>query len=106
QRLVPLLLQLSQRSNDLIHLIAFGMTALSLQVERIPRPRCVVYGQDGLTTRKEWAVISQRHFARVGLMTQKAAWRGTEDALEKGYILRWKVGARRFEYAIHWKGTN
>jgi hypothetical protein len=40
QRSVPLLLQLSQRSNDLIHLIAFGMTANGLQVELIPRPRC------------------------------------------------------------------
>jgi hypothetical protein len=39
-------------------------------------------------------------------MTQKAAWRGIEEALEKGYILRRRVGAQRFEYAIRWKGTN
>jgi len=61
---------------------------------------------DGQEGRREWAVISQRHFARAGLMTQKAAWRGIERALEKGYILRRRVGAQRFEYAIRWKGTN
>jgi hypothetical protein len=66
----------------------------------------VVYGQDGRPTHKEWAVISQRHFARAGLMTNKAAWRGIEGALEKGYILRRQVGARRFEYSIRWRGTN
>jgi len=66
----------------------------------------VVYTQDGHTLRKEWAMISQRHFARAGLMTSKAALRGIQGALEKGYILRRKVGARRYEYAIRWKGTN
>jgi hypothetical protein len=60
-------------------------------------------GQDG---RQEWARISQQHFARVGLMTNKAAWRGIEGALKKGYILRRKVGAQRYEYAIRWRGTN
>jgi hypothetical protein len=62
QRLVSLLLQLSQRSNDLIHLIAFGMTALSLQVERIPRPKCsedVVAPADAWFTKK---VCTDRHY--------------------------------------------
>jgi hypothetical protein len=61
---------------------------------------------DGPEGRKEWARISQQHFARVGLMTNKAAWRGIEGALKKGYILRRKIGAQRYEYAIRWRGTN
>jgi hypothetical protein len=61
---------------------------------------------DGPDGRQEWAVISQRHFARAGLMTNMAAWRGIQEALEKRYILRRKVGARRFEYSIRWRGTN
>jgi hypothetical protein len=60
-------------------------------------------GQDG---HQEWVLISQRHFARAGLMTSKAALRGIQEAFKKGYILRRKVGARCYEYAIRWKGTN
>jgi hypothetical protein len=61
---------------------------------------------DGQEGRREWAVISQRHFARAGLMNSKAAQRGIKGALDKGYILRRRVGAQRFEYAIRWRGTN
>ena len=64
------------------------------------------YDQHGQATRQEWARISQRHFARAGLMTNMAAWRGLERALDKGYIRRRKVGARSYEYAIRWRGTN
>jgi hypothetical protein len=66
----------------------------------------VVYTQDGSTTRKEWATISYRHFARAGLMASKAAQRGIKEALDKGYIERRKVGARRYEYRLRWRGTN
>jgi hypothetical protein len=64
------------------------------------------YDQHGQSQRREWATISQEHFARAGLMTNKAAWRGIKEALGKGYILRRKVGAQRYEYAIRWRGTN
>jgi hypothetical protein len=60
-------------------------------------------GQDG---RQEWATISQRHFARAGLMTSKAAQRGIKEALEKRYIVRRPLEARRYQYAIRWRGTN
>jgi hypothetical protein len=46
----------------------------------------------GNAKRREWATISQEHFASAGLMTNKAAWRGIKQALEKGYIVRRKVG--------------
>jgi hypothetical protein len=65
-----------------------------------------VYGQDGHSTRQEWAAISKRHFARAGLMDYKSAQRGITGALDKGYILRRRVGAQRFEYAIRWRGSN
>jgi hypothetical protein len=61
---------------------------------------------DAHGNRREWARISQRHFARAGIMSNKDAWHGIERALEKGYIVRQKVGARRYEYAIRWRGTN
>jgi hypothetical protein len=60
-------------------------------------------GADG---RRAWVTLSYRHFARAGLMTSKAAQRGIKAALDKDYILRRQVGARRYEYAIRWKGTN
>jgi len=60
-------------------------------------------GQDG---RQEWATISYRQFARAGLMTSKAAQRGIQEALAKHYIVRRPVGARRYQYAIRWRGTN
>lgn len=56
--------------------------------------------------RQEWARISQRHFARAGIMSNKDAWHGIEGALEKGYIRRRNIGARSYEYAIRWRGTN
>ena len=64
------------------------------------------FDEHGHAQRREWATISQEHFARAGLMTKKAAWRGIKDALDKGYILRRKVGAQRYAYAIRWRGTN
>jgi len=64
------------------------------------------FDKHGHAQRREWATISQEHFARAGLMTKKAAWRGIKEALDKGYIKRRKVGAQRFEYTIRWKGSN
>jgi hypothetical protein len=61
---------------------------------------------DGADGRREWVALSYRHFARIGLMTSKAAQRGIKSALDKGYILRRNVGARRYEYALRWRGAN
>jgi len=52
----------------------------------------VVQLPDGRTTRKEWARISQRHFARAGIMSNKDAWHGIEGALKEGYVLRREAG--------------
>jgi hypothetical protein len=61
---------------------------------------------DGPDGRREWARISKRDFARAGLMDDKNAWLGIREALKKHYILRRRVGARSYEYAIRWRGTN
>jgi hypothetical protein len=55
---------------------------------------------------KEWARISQRHFVRAGITSNKFAAQGIKQALEKGYIMRRQVGKQSFEYAIRWRGTN
>ena len=34
------------------------------------------------------------------------AERGIKRALAKGYITRRRIGARGYEYAIRWKGSN
>jgi hypothetical protein len=65
-----------------------------------------VVNQDGHPTRREWAEISQRHFARAGIMSNKYAWQGIDGALKQGYIVRRQIGKNRFEYAIRWKGAN
>ncbi len=61
---------------------------------------------DGHDGRREWAKMSKRDFARAGLMDDKNAWLGLRTALAKHYILRRRVGARSYEYAIRWRGTN
>jgi hypothetical protein len=66
----------------------------------------VVYGQDGHSGRKEWAPLTKRHFVRAGILSRPQAEMGLKQALAKGYIVRRSLGVRRFEYAIHWKGTN
>jgi hypothetical protein len=66
----------------------------------------VEYGQDGHSGRKEWAPLTKRHFVRAGILSRSQAEMGLKQALAKGYITRRSLGARRFEYAIRWKGTN
>jgi hypothetical protein len=66
----------------------------------------VEYDADGQSRHKEWARITQRHFARAGIMSNKLASQGIKQALEKGYILRRQVGPQAFEYAIRWRGAN
>jgi hypothetical protein len=66
----------------------------------------VEYDAQGQPRHKEWAKISQRHFVRAGLTSNKFASQGIKQALEKGYIRRRQVGPQAFEYAIRWRGTN
>jgi hypothetical protein len=56
--------------------------------------------------RREWAPLTKRHFVRTGMLSRSQAEAGIKRAIEKGYIRRRQIGARRFEYAIRWKGTN
>jgi len=60
-------------------------------------------GQDG---RREWAPLSVRHFARAGILSRSKAELGIKEGLERGYILRRRAGAQRFEYSIRWRGSN
>jgi hypothetical protein len=66
----------------------------------------VVKIQDGQPIRREWAEISQRHFARTGIMSNKDAWNGIAGTLEQGYILRRQKGKNRFEYSVRWRSAN
>jgi hypothetical protein len=64
------------------------------------------YGQHGNARRREWAPLSVRHFLRAGLSSRSQAEMGIKQALGKGYIMRRRLGAGGFEYAIRWRGTN
>jgi hypothetical protein len=98
-------LQLPREFDAILALEPKPVTQVVLEVLRqtIGTP---VYDQFGNTQRKEWARISQRDFSRAGIMSKKDAAYGIEGALKQGYIVRRKVGAQRFEYAIRWKGSN
>jgi hypothetical protein len=40
------------------------------------------------------------------MLAHRHATKGIADALDKGYIERRLIGARRYEYRLRWKGTN
>jgi hypothetical protein len=56
--------------------------------------------------RREWAPLTLRYFVRARILSMSKAEEGIKQALAKGYIERRPLGARRFEYRLHWKGTN
>jgi hypothetical protein len=56
--------------------------------------------------RREWAPLTVRHFVRARMLAHRHATKGIADALDKGYIERRLIGARRYEYRLRWKGTN
>ena len=56
--------------------------------------------------RREWAPLTVRHFVRAGVLSLAQTERGIKRALAKGYIKRRRIGARGYEYAIRWKGSN
>jgi hypothetical protein len=56
--------------------------------------------------RREWAPMTLRYFVRARILSMSQAEEGIKQALTKGYIERRKLGARRYEYRLRWKGTN
>jgi hypothetical protein len=57
-------------------------------------------------SRREWAPLTKRHFERAKKLSGAQAQRGITRALDRGYIERQKLGARRYEYRLRWKGSN
>jgi hypothetical protein len=68
--------------------------------------RTIGWEGDGPGDRREWVHLTVRHFVRAGVLSRAQAERGIKRALAMGYITRRKVGDRRYEYAIRWRGTN
>ena len=58
---------------------------------------------DGPQGRKEWVQFSTHALADAALMSRSAACRGLTEAVQKGYLVRRRVG-RSWEYAIRWRG--
>jgi len=63
------------------------------------------YDPSGYGERREWAVISTRHFVKKGIMSHSAARRGLSKAVQAGYLRKRRRG-RGFEYALKWRGVN
>ena len=49
--------------------------------------------------------LSYAYFMRGGRMSQQSVWRGLQTAVERGYLLRERVGKQQWKYAIAWKGA-
>jgi hypothetical protein len=47
--------------------------------------------------------LSYAYFMRGGRMSQQSVWRGLQTAVERGYLLRQRVGKQQWKYAIAWK---
>lgn len=47
--------------------------------------------------------LSYGYFMRGGRMSQQSVWRGLQIAVERGYLLRERVGKQQWKYAIPWK---
>jgi hypothetical protein len=47
--------------------------------------------------------LSYGYFMRGGRMSRQSVWRGLQEAVELGYLLRRQVGKQQWEYAIQWK---
>jgi hypothetical protein len=63
----------------------------------------VGYAGQSETGRREWVVLSKRHFERRGLMSESQARRALGYAVSKGYLLRRRRGQQRWEYAVHYR---
>jgi len=63
----------------------------------------VGYAGEGEHGRREWVVLSLRHFEHRGLMGRDAAKLGLVEAVEKGYLLRRPHGRQQWKYAVHYR---
>ncbi len=63
----------------------------------------VGYPGDSADGRREWVVLSQRHFERRGIMSQAKAQRTLTYAVERGYLLRRRRGPQQWEYGVHYR---
>lgn len=50
-----------------------------------------------------YAKLSYGYFRRGGRMSHMSVVRGLQTAVERGYLLRRRVGKQQWEYAIAWK---
>jgi hypothetical protein len=58
---------------------------------------------EGPEGRREWAVLSFRHFESRGLLGRHAAQDALDYAVDKGYLLRRRHGRRGWKYAVHYR---
>jgi hypothetical protein len=63
----------------------------------------VGYSDDSGDGRREWVVLSFRHFERRGIMSHSEAKRTLDYAVEQGYLLRRRRGRQQWEYAVHYR---
>jgi len=63
----------------------------------------VGYAGEGEHGRREWVVLSLRHFEHRGLMGRDAAKLALYEAVEKGYLLRRPHGRQQWKYAVHYR---
>jgi hypothetical protein len=63
----------------------------------------VGYPGDSADGRREWVVLSFRHFERRGLLSHSEAKRTLDYAVGQGYLLRRRRGRQQWEYAVHYR---
>ena len=81
---------------------ALETKAVTLVVLAVLRRTLGVPG-DGPQGRKEWVQLSTRTTADATIMSHSQARQGLAKAVQKGYLLRRRVG-RSWEYTIRWRG--
>jgi hypothetical protein len=82
---------------------ALETKAVALVVLAVLRRTLGVPG-DGPQGRKEWTQFSTHILADAALISHSQAVRGLAEAIQKGYLVRRRVG-RSWEYAIRWRGV-
>ena len=82
---------------------ALETKAVALMVLAVLRRTLGIPG-DGPHGRQEWVQLSERAMADAALISYSQARQGLAKAVQKGYLLRRRVG-RSWEYAIRWRGV-
>ena len=81
---------------------ALETKAVTLVVLAVLRRTLGVPG-NGPQGRQEWVQLSTHALADAALISRSAACRGLTDAVQKGYLLRRRIG-KSWEYSIRWRG--